>query len=231
MKKLFCIVTALIMAFMLAACNGKPASGPDDGGNTDKQTAEATEAPTPAKDITLDDVMNAKVLPEEALFCASAGEGEGELIECTTDETVFALPETYNGAKITELHSYLFGSKSTVVGIRLPDSLRVITEHAFSLNENLQVVYAGSGLKTIEDNAFLRCKNLHTVILQEGVESIGELAFSSNTSLKSIEIPSSVTEIAGSAFFGNADDFTIIGTPGSYAEQYAAENGIPFQAK
>ena len=124
----------------------------------------------------------------------------------------------------------MFANKSPVVGIRLPDSIQLTGDLTFALNDNLQVVYCGSGLRIIEDGAFLNCKNLHTVILCDGIEKIEEMAFSGDTSLKSIEIPSSVIEIDSSAFFNTSDDFTIIGTPGSYAEQFAMDNGIPFQA-
>ena len=216
----------MLMALTLIACSDKPSPETDDGENTGTQTAEATTPSVSSQKITLDDVTNAPVLSEDDLLCA----GGGELIECTTDETVFALPETYKGEKITEIHSYMFGNNTPVAGIRLPDSLQLIQAFTFGANENLRVVYCGNGLRTIEHGAFMACNNLHTVILCDGIERIEEMVFAGDTSLRSIGIPSSVIEIGGSAFFEHADDFTIIGTPGSYAEQYAADHGIPFQA-
>ena len=115
-------------------------------------------------------------------------------------------------------------------GLRLPDSLRELGDSAFSGSPHLQIVYCGSGLKTIGLGAFNFCLNLHTVVLPEGLERIGAYAFEC-TSLQSIEIPASVTEIGDDAFCLLNEDFVIIGTPGSYAEQYAAEQGIPFQPK
>ena len=103
---------------------------------------------------------------------------------------------------------------------------------AFGLNDDLQVIVFGSGMRTIEDGgAFLNCVNLRQVVLNDGLEYIGSNCFSGCDNLKEIEIPSSVTKIHPTAFFSCADDLTIIGEAGSYAEQYAKENNINFRAK
>jgi hypothetical protein len=53
--------------------------------------------------------------------------------------------------------------------------------------------------------------------------------FSCCTSLTSVDIPRSVTKIDHGAFDG-CDKLVIKGYAGSYAEKYAKENGIPFEA-
>ena len=66
-----------------------------------------------------------------------------------------------------------------------------------------------------------------TVIINQGVTSIGSCAFADCISLTSVIIPASVTSIGVSAFY-DCSDLTISGYSDSYAESYAAENGLPF---
>ena len=184
------------------------------------------------KRITLDDVMKVEPLSEDHMNCSHIGERECEVINGPNpqQQKICAFPETWYGQKIVKIGNDAF-TMGKFNGLRLPDSLRELGESAFSSSDYLQIVYCGSGLKTIGLGAFEACLNLHTVVLPEGLERIGACAFQ-GTSLQSIEIPASVTEIGDYAF--NCllnEDFVIIGTPGSYAEQYAAEQGIPFQPK
>jgi hypothetical protein len=46
--------------------------------------------------------------------------------------------------------------------------------------------------------------------------------------LSRMYIPPSVVWIAPNAFFNLHPDFTIFGVPGSYAQDYAQQNNIPF---
>ena len=67
------------------------------------------------------------------------------------------------------------------------------------------------------------------VVIPEGVTSIEEGAFS-GSSPASVTIPDSVTSIGRQAF-GFLPKLTIHAPAGSYAEQYAKENNIPFVAE
>ena len=76
--------------------------------------------------------------------------------------------------------------------------------------------------------AFCGCVCLERVKIPEGVNSIGQEAFIRCENLQEITIPRSVTEIGVCAFSG-CDDLTIHASSGSYAEEYAKENSIPFE--
>ena len=88
---------------------------------------------------------------------------------------------------------------------------------------------------------FFGCSFLEKIILPEGVTEISEKSFRNCTSLKSIYIPASVTYINATAFECARNTFvgweywncveTIHAPAGSYAEQYAKENNIPFVAE
>lgn len=127
------------------------------------------------------------------------------------------LPKYFEGKKI-------LGITSDVNGI-------------LALHNELKAVTIPEGYEYIGNCAFRSCKNLKTVNLPNTLTKIGRGAFLFS-GLTEIYIPSSVTSIEENAFitssaFDNTDDenFTIKCETGSYAEQYAIENGIKCQAK
>lgn len=61
------------------------------------------------------------------------------------------------------------------------------------------------------------------------METIGEDAFAKCDVLESVTIPASVTEMTDP--FWGSDNVTIYTPVGSYAETWAAENGIPCVAQ
>ena len=65
------------------------------------------------------------------------------------------------------------------------------------------------------------------MIIPDSVTSIGYMAFDMCDSLISVAIPASVTSI-GDWAFGSGGGVILSVTEGSYAEQYAKENGIPY---
>lgn len=84
-------------------------------------------------------------------------------------------------------------------------------------------------IRSIYRKSFYGCDNLEEVTLNQEMEYIQTKAFAYCTSLHTVYVPSSVKKIADDAFIGcNQVRFT--GVPGTYAEKYAKEHGIPFQA-
>lgn len=67
------------------------------------------------------------------------------------------------------------------------------------------------------------------VVIPKGVTSIGDRAFDGCESLTSITIPKSVTSIGKDAFEDVSDNFKIICSKGTVAEQYAIDYGIDYE--
>lgn len=82
------------------------------------------------------------------------------------------------------------------------------------------------GTRSIGDYAFCS-QHLISVALPETVTSVGKLAFGSCRNLTSVSVPDSVTFISEDAF-EDCPALTLTVPAGSYAEQYARENSIPY---
>ncbi|MCL1795362.1 MAG: leucine-rich repeat domain-containing protein, partial [Clostridia bacterium] len=80
----------------------------------------------------------------------------------------------------------------------------------------------------IDDGAFESCEELISVILPEGITYIGDEAFWGCAGLNSVTIPESVISIGDDAF-QECENLALIVTQGSFAEQYAKENEIPYE--
>lgn len=117
----------------------------------------------------------------------------------------FSIPGRLLGLDVSEIASRAFADKDSLVSVRLPETIRTIGTMAFSGCVKLTAVNIPQGTSLIDDYAFLGCKTLSNVTL-----------------------PSSVTNIAENAFEGCSDNLTLYGESGSYAEQYARDNGIKF---
>ncbi|MFZ2888017.1 MAG: leucine-rich repeat protein, partial [Ruminococcus bromii] len=79
----------------------------------------------------------------------------------------------------------------------------------------------------LPNQMFYKCSSLKNVTLPETCTSVGSYAFANCPKLESVYIPASVTEISDKAF-KNSSAVTIKGIAGSYAEEYAKANNIPF---
>lgn len=68
-------------------------------------------------------------------------------------------------------------------------------------------------------------------MIPEGVKKLENAVFYECFSLKELTLPASLTEISGRIIDETWKDKLVLHAPaGSFAEQYAEEHGIPFQA-
>lgn len=112
--------------------------------------------------------------------------------------------------------------------IMIPQSMINIDDEAFSMcSKMLKVVFPDHSVRTIGVRAFAECSNITKLVLPQGLESIGAQAFFGCKKLASVTIPRSLTSIGDEAFEGCAKKISITVADGSYAQQWANENGYP----
>ena len=95
-------------------------------------------------------------------------------------------------------------------------AVRQIGDKAFIDYSDLVSVKIPEGMKYIRSRAFLNCPSLTSVYIPGSVETVGDYAFGY------IESDSEMLKVPG---------FEISGVDGSAAEQYAKENGFPFNGQ
>jgi len=130
---------------------------------------------------------------------------------------------------VTSIGDFTFYYCYSLESVTIGDSVTSIGNHAFYYCDSLTSVTIPDSVTSIGDHAFYNCDSLTSVTIADGVKSIGESTFYDCDSLTSVTIPDSVTSIGYSAFSW-CDALTIECPSGSYAEQYAIEEGIPYTA-
>ena len=126
----------------------------------------------------------------------------------------------------------LYIKEELAESIVIPNNTTAIKDYTFS-ECRMKSITIPEGVVCIGEAAFLSCFGLTNVTIPNSVTTIGERAFSDCVGLASITIPESVISIGNGAFEAcgvYADgSFTIHAPIGSYAEEYAKENDIPFE--
>ena len=153
---------------------------------------------------------------------------------------------------ITEIGEKAF-INSGLTSVEIPSSVKKIGTQAFSECYSLErvtmhsdaecgysVFYSCESLKefTFPNNMqklslgfFADCYAYRNIILPDSLTFIDSQVFRSYyTNTRNMYIPPSVTEIHEDAFYDTTDGLTIYGKARSYAETFASEHNIPFQA-
>ena len=177
-------------------------------------------------------------------------QGEARIDHYYADTARLDVPGELNGHPVAALGEASFSIHLSLEAIRLPESVREIGGHAFEGCLALQelvlpegLVSTGTGafmncialeeldlpesLRVLGESSFHGCKGLVRVTLPEGLEEIGRYGFEFCTHLREIHIPASVTSIGEYCFFGCEALERVYVVPGSCAEAYCRENGLP----
>jgi len=147
-------------------------------------------------------------------------------------ETLIAYPGAREGAYVIpegvlRIGNDAFADCVGLISITIPDSVTSIGEWAFTFCEGLTNLTIGKNVTSIGTLTFAWCKNLTSIFIPDGVTSIGDEAFSGCINLTSATIPASVTSIGNDAF-RFCRNLTLSVARGSFTEQYAKDNDIPF---
>jgi hypothetical protein len=93
-----------------------------------------------------------------------------------------------------------FSGNKMLTGITIPDSVTVISNAAFEKCINLEYVKMGNSIKLIEDRAFEYCGKLTEILIPKSVKVIGGGAFYQCKKLKSVTIKNPDIELKGGVF-------------------------------
>ena len=129
---------------------------------------------------------------------------------------------------VTCIGDWAFEGCISLTTITLPDSITEIGYGAF-YNSGLKHLTIPDGVTEIFNFTFDRCPDLETVILPETVTRIGEMFNYDYESHTKLLIPESVVSIADECSFTNKRQ-SILGYEDSYAQRFATEHDIPFEA-
>lgn len=123
---------------------------------------------------------------------------------------------------------YAFTKDAKISTVKLSNVVTIEQRGFFSCN-GIKSIYLPKSLETIVDKAFWGCEALQSVKIEDGADLlIGKNAFADCVNLTLVYIPASVTEIEEDIFDGNSADLCVITPEGSYAEEYAINNGINY---
>ncbi len=186
-------------------------------------------------------------------FVYSVSDGNASVTGYKGDKTDIVLPLKIQSWSVSEISDFAFVGKTVITSVRLNEAryLRRIGTDSFYGCTSLEsisipiwvrdfgaaVFQNCTSLKSvtfncvpskITDQMFYNCTSLDKVYLPAGTSAIGKSAFAECASLSEVYIPTSVTSIASNAF-RSSPNVTIKGSYGSYAEEYAKANNIPFE--
>lgn len=165
--------------------------------------------------------------------------------------TNIIIPETILGDTVVSIDKLAFSDMKNVTKVSFPNTLTSINAYAFMNMTSLESVVIPENCSTLGLGLFQNCTSLKSVTVKSEIPYVVSQMFTGCTSLKEFTVPDSATIIASFAFadctslekvvipdsvtkiatnsFKNCKNLTIYGNNGSYAQQYASTNNIPFE--
>lgn len=143
--------------------------------------------------------------------------GQTELVDVTISEGV------------TKISNMAFFRCHKLTNVTLPNGLLRLGSGAFDGCSSLAGITIPESVTCIDAHAFDNCCSLTSIVIPESVTSIGVYTFHRCGSLTDVTLPAGMKHIDGEAFKG-CPHLTIHAPAGSYAEEYAKEHNIPFEA-
>ncbi|MDD7355261.1 MAG: leucine-rich repeat domain-containing protein [Oscillospiraceae bacterium] len=126
-----------------------------------------------------------------------------EITNYTGNDTDIVIPAELDGKKVTEIGSFAFDRCTSLVNVKIPDSVLKIGNYAF-----------------------MRCSGLTNITLSDSVVELGNAVFCDCTGLTGIEIPCNVSKIGDSPFSGCLNLEEIIVNQDN--KNYKSSNGVLF---
>ena len=149
------------------------------------------------------------------------------------DEKAFSNCDSLNDVTLpeglTSIGREAFNLCISLEKICFPDSLQELGVYAFAECEKLSDITFGAGIKKVPNYCFYKDGEITAVILPQQMTAIGQYAFGNCVKLQEITINRKVNAIDATAF-SYPSKMKIFGVKNTYAETFANENDITFEA-
>lgn len=119
------------------------------------------------------------------------------------------IPDVLSGEKVIAIGNAAFFEQENITEVIIPDTVKVISDHAFCYCTKMKKVTFGKELQEIGMSAFNGCYNLTSVLLPDKTKEIKDNAFHICEKIKTVTIPKSLKKIGYSAFYG-CDEITSV---------------------
>lgn len=177
---------------------------------------------------------------EDGAYTVSANEWynyEAQIENIVIEEGVTSQDSFFNRNSIIKsvsvpstLSNYAFENCPAIETVTFANGTAEIPYGAFMGCSAIEEIVIPDSVTVVDINAFYMCSSLSKVTLSSNLTTIGNQAFYQCNSLTEIEIPDSVSSMDYATFSGTPDGFKIKGKYNSYAEKYALEQNIAFEA-
>ena len=215
MKKFLCVMLALCLLVILAACGGNEAS-PEDvtEGTTAAPTVDMIIKQAELQYPSSNDLFKYNVYDTYVAITEYIGSANKESV--TVPGTLEGLPvyvvERNTFKNDCKVKSIIFeegihdincglGVIATLKSVTLPSTLETV-KATFENCYKLETVVIPEGVEMLLYNSFKHCSSLKSVALPSTMRIIGSDAFAFCTSLESVTLKSGVTKIDARAFAG-----------------------------
>lgn len=170
------------------------------GGNTFRKCAIVKEVVIPSGVTSIEDCafLECSSLQKVTIGENVASIGASVFSKCTSLKKV-----EMQTTKLKNVEMRAFAECTSLTGIALPKSVRIIGEDAFYGCRSMETFTIPAGVKNIEDSAFYGCSSLKKVVIGKETVNIGATVFYKCLNLGTIVIKSKkLATVSGNAFAG-----------------------------
>ncbi len=136
------------------------------------------------------------------------GDGDNKyavVSEYTGTDASITIPSKLGGKPVRQIDSFAFERNTYIVSVKIPDSVWMIGESAFSYCPNLKKISGAKNVVRIDSGAFTDCEKLAFYPFNNKITYIGRCAFA-NTAITRLDIPNSVAQV------NSVGEITAVGT-------------------
>lgn len=192
-------VAAASLSGILTACGSSGSNGGAASSGSSSSSAETKPDSSSSSSSSSSSDTGSSLLEIRKLNNA-----EAHLFKCSTNASgVVTIPKQWNGLQVTRIDSYAFNLCGGITKVIIPDSIKVIENHAFDSCGLLEVSIPAS-VSTLDSAAFYGCKALKKLALPEGLKTIRRQLFT-YSGVQAVYIPASVTSIEAYASHDHSD--------------------------